>query len=121
LAALRAFSGAMKVLKEGMSPVMAADWVGSNANYIAAMITIIASGDDVLLDAVLTGKVLVPAAAAKVAGQVKLMKAFKVATTENKVAFRKTIGDDTLFDELFGDKPVSATETTTEVFVEAAE
>jgi hypothetical protein len=108
LAALRAFSGAEKVLEEGMSPVMAADWVGSNANYIAAMITIIESNDEDLLDRVLTGRVGVLAAAAQVEGFIKLLAAFKAATTENKAAFRKTIGDNTLFDELFGDPPASA-------------
>jgi len=51
---------------------------------------------------VLTGRVGVLAAAAQVEGFIKLLAAFKAATTANKAAFRKTIGDDALFDELFG-------------------
>jgi hypothetical protein len=97
LAALRAYSGAMKVLKEGMSPVEAADWVGSNANYITAMLTIIASDDSVLLTSVLEGRVLVPVAAAQVKGLAKLLKAYAAATADNKVAFGRTIGTENLF------------------------
>src|SRR6516165_8083601 len=83
LAALRAYSGAMKVLKEGMSSSEAADWVGSNANYVRTMITIIESKDEVLLNAVLEGKAPVLVAAAQVEGLTKLLAAFKVATAAN--------------------------------------
>ena len=121
LAAAHAFVGAMLVREKGFTITDAADWSGSTTTYIVAMLTILDSRDEVLLDRVMTGLVGVLAAAAQVKGLTKLLTAFKVATTENKVAFRKTIGDDALFDELFGNMPVSATETTTEVFVEEAE
>ena len=121
LAAAHAFVGAMFVREKGFTIAAAANWSGSSPTYICAMLTILDSRDEVLLDRVITGRVGVLAAAAQVKGLTKLLTAFKVATTENKVAFRKTIGDDALFDELFGNMPVSATETTTEVFVEEAE
>jgi hypothetical protein len=98
LAAKRALSGARLVLEHGMFPAEAADWTGSNHNYIAAMLTIIASGDSVLLTSVLKGEVLVPVAAAQVKGLVKLLKAYAAATVDNKVAFGRTVGTENLFD-----------------------
>jgi hypothetical protein len=98
LAAMRALAGARLVLEQGMSPAEAADWTGSNHNYITAMLTIIASGDSVLLTSVLEGKVPVLTAAAQVEGLAKLLKAYAAATADNKIAFGRTIGTESLFD-----------------------
>ena len=101
-AAAHALVGAMLVREKGFTLADAADWANSNPTYIVAMLTILDSGDEVMLDRVIIDRVGVLAAAAQVKGLTKLLAAFKVATTENKAAFRKTIGDDALFDELFG-------------------
>jgi|SRR6516164_2081673 hypothetical protein len=98
LAAMRALSGARLVSEQDMSPAEAADWTGSNHNYIAAMLTIIASNDSVLLTSVLEGKVPVLVAAAQVEGLAKLLKAYAAATAANKVAFGHTVGTESLFD-----------------------
>ena len=101
-AAAHALVGAMLVREKGFTLADAADWANSNPTYIVAMLTILDSGDEVMLDRVITDRAGVLEAAAQVKGLAKLLAAFKVATTENKAAFRKTIGDDALFDELFG-------------------
>jgi hypothetical protein len=100
LAALRAFSGAQLVITKGVTPVEAADWTGSNSNYVRAMVTIVESKDEVLLDAVLAGEVPVLAAAAQVEGLVKLLKAYAVATGANKIMFTRITGHEVLFDEM---------------------
>jgi hypothetical protein len=98
----------MLVRDKGFTLADAADWANSNPAYIIAMLTILDSGDEVMLDRVITDRAGVLEAAAQVKGLAKLLAAFKVATTANKVAFRKTIGEDTLFDALFGSVPAPA-------------
>src|SRR5262249_58844115 len=55
LAAMRGYAGARFVLDHSVSIADAGRWTGSNANYVAALLEVIATNDMALLKAVLRG------------------------------------------------------------------
>jgi len=110
LAAMRASSGALLVLEDGLDPIAAADWVGSNPAYIRAMLAVIESRDEALLDAVMTGRVPVLTAATQIKGLAKLLKAYGAATAANKAAFGRAAGVDNVFDDVIAPAIAEAAE-----------
>ena len=98
LAALRAYTGAKLVIDQGVDPVEAAVMTGSCEVYVRALVAIIKSGDAVLLNEVLSGRVPVMAAAVQVRGLAKLLKMFTAINAETKAAFGAKVGIDNLFD-----------------------
>jgi len=101
LAALRVFTGAQLVLKnEDITPVDAADMVGSNAAYIRVMVALIQTGDQTLINKVLAGDLPVLTAGVQVRGLAVLLKAYKTATAETKAAFGRAVTIDDVFDNV---------------------
>ena len=88
------------MLDYGVSIADASRWTGSNPNYVAAMLEVIATNDMVLLRAVLRGHVPVLLAAEQAKKFNRLFKAYQEATPATKAAFRDLIGQERLFDEL---------------------
>jgi hypothetical protein len=122
-AACRAFVGARFVMDYGVSIADASRWTGSNPNYVAAMLEVIATNDMVLLRAVLRGHVPVLLAAEQAKKFNRLFKAYQEATPATKVAFCKLVGQEKLFDELIAPATEAVTyeeflETPAEVSVE---
>ena len=106
-AACRAFVGARFALDYGVSIANASRWTGSNSNYVAALLEVIATDDVVLLRAVLRGHVPVSLAAERAKKFNRLVEAYEEATPAIKATFREKIGADKLFDELFASMPTS--------------
>ena len=100
LAAMRAFAGSKFVLDCRVSIADASRWTGSNPNYAAAMLAVIATGDTALLRAVLRGHVPVRAAGEQAKKFNRLVVAYLEATSATKAAFRDLVGQEKLFDEL---------------------
>ena len=98
LAALRAYTGAKLVIDQGVDPVEAAVMTGSCEVYVRALVAIIKSGDTVLLNEVLSGRVPVMAAAVQVRGLAKLIKMFATVSNKTKAMFGEKVGIDNLFD-----------------------
>ena len=107
LAAMRGYAGARFVLDYGVSIADASHWTGSNSNYVAALLAIIATNDVALLKAVLRGHVPVLLAAERAKKLNRLVEAYEEATPAIKATFREKIGADKLFDELFASTPTS--------------
>jgi hypothetical protein len=114
-AACRAYAGARFVLDHGVSIVDASHWTGSNPNYVAAMLEVIASDNVSWLQAVLRGHVPVLLAGERAKKFNRLVEAYEKATPATKAAFCKLVGQEKLFDELIA----PATEAVTyETFLE---
>ena len=79
-AACRAYAGARFVLDHGVSIVDASRWTGSNPNYVAALLAVIATDDAALLRAVLRGHVPVLLAGERAKKFNRLLKAYQEAT-----------------------------------------
>ena len=71
---------------------------GSCEVYVRALVAIIKSGDTVLLNEVLSGRVPVMAAAVQVRGLAKLIKMFATVSNKTKAMFGEKVGIDHLFD-----------------------
>jgi hypothetical protein len=111
LAAMRGYAGAKFTLDYNVSIADASRWTGSNPNYVAAMLEVIATNDAALLRAVLRGHVPVLLAAEQAKKFNRLLKAYQAATPATKAAFCERVGADKLFDELFVSEPTSFTVT----------
>jgi hypothetical protein len=125
-AACRAFVGARFALDYGVSIANASRWTGSNSNYVAALLEVIATDDVVLLRAVLRGHVPVSLAAERAKKFNRLVEAYEEATPATKAAFCKLVGQEKLFDELIAPATEAVTyeeflETPAEVSVEVME
>jgi hypothetical protein len=125
LAAMRAYAGAKFVLDHHVSIADASRWTGSNSNYVAALLEVIATDDAALLRAVLRGHVAVLLAGTRAKTFNRLVAAYQEATPATKAAFRDLIGQERLFDELitFESAPETILETPDKVseVLEAAE
>jgi hypothetical protein len=119
-AACRAYAGARFVLDHGVSIVDASRWTGSNPNYVAALLAVIATDDAALLRAVLRGHVPVLLAGTQAKKFNRLVEAYQEATPATKAAFRDLIGQERLFDELITFEPAPDT-TPYETFLETPE
>jgi hypothetical protein len=94
VAALRAFTGAELHRDDELDLTLreAAMRCGSNIRYVRAAIILLEHGDQNLIDQVLHGERNILAAAASVAVVVKLVTAFKAATSENLASFSAITG-----------------------------
>jgi hypothetical protein len=113
---MRGYAGAMFVLDYRVSIADASRWTGSNPNYAAAMLAVIATGDTALLRAVLRGHVPVLLAGERAKKLIRLLKAYQAATPATKAAFCKLVGQEKLFDELV--VPATEAEVSYEEFLE---
>jgi len=105
LAAMRGYAGARFVLDHSVSIADAGCWTGSNRDYVAALLEVIATNDATLLRAVLRGHVPVLLAGERAKKFNRLVKAYQAATPATKAAFRDFIGQEKLFDELITYEP----------------
>jgi hypothetical protein len=98
LAALRAFTAARLVLRDGMSVHAAAQACGSCTAYVLAALTLIRSENNSLIEKVLYGEITILAAAHEVKRLGVLVAAFRKASAADRVAFARAIGPSVLFD-----------------------
>lgn len=73
---------------------------GSNTGYVKAAIDILKTEDVDLFRQVLKGHRGLLATAAKVRNRAALVDAYRAASSEDRIAFAKTVGADTLFDDV---------------------
>jgi hypothetical protein len=98
-AVMRALSGARRYLN-GEVPTLdaAAAWCGSNVTYVRAAVILIKSENTVLMRQVLGGEYPLLAAARDMQKLAELVTAFRRAPFAARVAFARTVGPSTLFD-----------------------
>jgi hypothetical protein len=98
----RAFAGAKMVLGLPIQPkdqATAADLVASTPVYIRAATTLLQAGDSELVDRVLWGNLGLLEAARLVRKRVRLVRAYRDADLNDRIALSKAVGVDRLFDE----------------------
>jgi hypothetical protein len=98
-AALRALTGARLYLtKQVSSYVAAAECCGSNRLYVKAAVTLLTAENSTLREQVLQGWIPLMAAAHQVERIAALVRAYRVATSADRVEFARVVGPTTLFD-----------------------
>lgn len=99
-AVLRADTAAQLVLDYRMPIHRAARRCGSNHDYVEAMLTLKAHGDDDLITAVMEGDLPLLPTAKRIKPMVTMKKAFNALSNLDRIEFARSQGAEKLFDEV---------------------